>query len=164
MTARPDALRYAFAALTLVALVALAARVYGQLNDLAAARGDLADAARTAAELRSTAMAGIGPPLLDARLAAPTDLLAQRLKGLRIEVRRTTLVAAKPAGQGAVVARFAVQGGADPAALDRLALWAHANARATILETLSATAAASGKSDVTLELDAIVRQAEARRS
>ena len=62
------------------------------------------------------------------------------------------------------VARFAVEGRADPAALDRLALWAQANGRSAILESLSATAGADGNSDVAFELDAIVGRAGDRPS
>ena len=158
MTARPDALRQALAALTAVAIVGLALRLSSQMGDLGTARDDLAAANHTAATLRETVRSGIGPPLLDAAAAPPADALAERLKGLGFAVSQTRLVAATPAGRNSFVMRFTAQGRADAAAVDRLALWAQANARSTILESLAATAGADGRSDVTIELDAIVRQ------
>jgi len=164
MSARPRALGYALAALSAVVVLGLGLRIAGQLGDLKSAQGDLADATHTAAELRGQIAAGVGPPLLDARVAAPSDALAQRLKGLGVAVRQSALVAATPAGRNLVVARFVAEGEADPVALDRLALWAQANARSAILESLTATAAADGKSDVKIELDALVREAGVRPS
>jgi hypothetical protein len=159
MNARPDALRYALAALTAIVVVGLGLRLSSQLNDLGAAHSDVVEAAQTEATLGETVRSGVGPPLLDAAVAPPTDALAQRLKGLGFAVSQTRMVAATPAGRNTMVVRFAAQGRADAAAIDRLALWAQANARSTILESLAATAGADGKSDVTIELDAIVRQA-----
>lgn len=158
MNARPRALGYALAALSAVVVIGLGVRISGQLDDLSAARGDLADATATAAQLKAQAAAGIGPPLLDARIGAPGEALAQRLKALGFVVRQSTLVAATPAGRNLVVARFTAEGEADAVAIDRLALWTGANARSAILESLAATAGADGKSDVKLELDALVRQ------
>jgi hypothetical protein len=164
MTARPDALRYALVALTAIAIVGLGLRVSSQLGDLGAARDDLTEANGAAATLRETVRSGIGPPLIDAAFAPPAEALGQRLKSLGFTVSQTRLVAATPAGHNAMVMRFAAQGRADTAAIDRLALWVQANARSTILESLTATAGADGKSDVTIELDAIVRQAAAKPS
>jgi hypothetical protein len=56
-----------------------------------------------------------------------------------------------------VLTRFVVDGRGDPAAVDRLALWAEANAGSAILEQLTANAGDDGKSDLKLELDALVR-------
>ncbi len=164
MTARPRALSYAFAALALVAVVGLGARLAAQVDDLKGAREDLAGATGQVADLRAQLAAGVGPPLLDARLAAPADQLAQRLKSLGVSVSEARQTAATPAGRDLVAARFTIEGQADAAALDRLALWVKANGRSVILETLSATAAADGKSDVKLELDALVREPGAAAS
>jgi hypothetical protein len=159
MIERADLPRYALAALACAAVVGLALRLWGQVGDLGAARDDLADASGRVSALRAEAAAGLGPPLLDGVAARPADLLAQRLKALGFDVRQSALVAAAPAGRGAVLARFDAAGAADAAAIDRLALWAQANARSAVLETLTATAGDAGKSDVKLELDAIVRVA-----
>jgi hypothetical protein len=164
MTARLDALRYALAALTAIALLGLGLRLSSQLRDLGAARDDLAEASHTADMLRETVRSGVGPPLIDAALAPPAETLAQRLKSLGFTVSQTRIVAATPAGRNTMVMRFAVQGRGDAAAVDRLALWAQANARSTILESLTAAAAADAKSDVAIELDAIVRQAPGNAS
>jgi hypothetical protein len=162
MSARPDALRFALAALTAIAIVGLGLRLSSQLDDLGAARADLADAARTEAALRETVRAGVGPPLLDAAVAPPAEALGQRLKDLGFTVSQAKLVAATPAGRNAMVVRLSAEGRADAAAIDRLSLWSQANARSAILESLTATAGADGKSDVTIELDAIVRQAASK--
>ncbi|HZZ88121.1 MAG TPA: hypothetical protein VFE13_07270 [Caulobacteraceae bacterium] len=159
MSGRPDALRYALATLTAVALVGLGVRLGAQAGDLATAQGALADAQQRQAALRATIAGGLGPPLLDASRTAPTEQLTARLKSLGFEVRRSSLAAATPAGRAEILARFAVDARADAGAIDRLSLWAQANARSAILETLSATAGADGKSDVRLELDAIVKVA-----
>jgi hypothetical protein len=164
MIARPHALGYALAALGVVAVIGLGLRITGQLSDLKIVQSDLADATHNAAALRGQISAGVGPPLLDARLSAPSDELAQRLKALGFIVRQSTLTAATPAARDLVVARFVAEGEADPAAVDRLALWAQANARSTILESLTATAGADGKSEVKIELDALVREAGVRPS
>jgi len=158
MTARPHALSYAFAALALVAVVGLGVRLAAQVDDFNAARDDLAGANSQAAQLRAALAAGVGPPLLDAKLGSPADQLAQRLKSLGVSVREARQGATTPAGRNLVAARFTVEGQADAAALDRLALWVKANARSAILETLSATAAADGGSEVKLELDALVHE------
>jgi hypothetical protein len=158
MTARPRALSYALAALALVAVVGLGARLAAQVNDLSAARDDLAGANNQVADLRAQLAAGVGPPSFDAKLAAPADQLAQRLKSLGISVREARQGTATAAGRNLVAARFTVEGQADAVAIDRLALWVKANGRSAILETLSATAEADGKSDVKLELDALVRE------
>ena len=158
MTARPRALSYALAALALVAVVGLGARLASQVDDLGAARDDLAGATNQVTALRAQLAAGVGPPLLDAKLAAPSDQLAQRLKGLGIGVREVRQGAATAAGRNLVAARFTVEGQADAAAIDRLALWVTANGRSAILETLSGTATADGKSDIKLELDALVHE------
>jgi len=129
VNARPRALGYALAALSAVVVIGLGVRISGQLDDLS-----------------------------DARIGAPGEALAQRLKALGFVVRQSTLVAATPAGRNLVVARFTAEGEADAVAIDRLALWTGANARSAILESLAATAGADGKSDVKLELDALVRQ------
>jgi hypothetical protein len=157
MTARPRALSYALAALALVAVIGLGLRLAAQVDDYNAARDDLAGSNSQVAQLRADLAAGVGPPLLDARFAAPSDQLAQRLKSLGISVREARQEAASPAGRNLIAARFTIEGQADAAAIDRLALWVKANGRSVILETLSATAAADGKSDVKLELDALVR-------
>ena len=164
MSARPHALGYALAALGVVAVLGLGLRIAGQLGDLKTAQGDLADATQTAASLRGQIAAGIGPPLLDARLSPPSEALAQRLKARGFIVRQSTLTAATPAGPNLVVARFVAEGEADPAAVDRLALWAQANARSAILESLSATVGADGKSEAKVEFDTLVREAGARPS
>ena len=93
--------------------------------------------------------------------AAAGDALAQRLQALGLAVRKTDQVAATPAGRDLALVRFVVDARADPAAVDRLALWVEANARSAILEQLTANAGADGKSDVRLELDALVRQRKA---
>jgi len=158
MTRRPHALTYALAALALVAVIGLGLRLAAQLSDFNAARDDLADANSKVSELRKTLAAGVGPPLLDAKAGAPADQLAERMTRLGVTVRRAELTATTPAGRNLVAARFTIEGGADAAAIDRLALWAQANGRSAILETLSAAAAAGGKSEVKLELDALVRE------
>ncbi|HEY1752024.1 MAG TPA: hypothetical protein VGG29_12215 [Caulobacteraceae bacterium] len=150
-------LRYSLAALTAVAALGLGLRLAGQFGALDAARADLATARQSAADLRRAAATGVGPPLLDARAASPNAALAQRLAALGLTVRETRMLAATPAGKDLAVARFQADGRADPAALDRLALWAAANGRSAILEQLTATAGADGKSDVQLQLDALVR-------
>jgi hypothetical protein len=162
MSARPRALGYALAALSAVLVIGLGVRISGQLDDLNAAHNDLDGATTTAAQLKAQAEGGIGPPLLDARVEAPSEALAQRLKALGFTVRQSTLVAATPAGRNLVVARLTAEGDADPAAIDRLALWTGANARSAILESLAAVAGADGRSEVKLELDALVRQTDAK--
>jgi hypothetical protein len=164
MTARPRALSIALAALALVAVAGLGLRLATQADPLQSARGDLADATAKVAELRGVVAAGVGPPLFDARLGAPADQLGQRLRSLGVGVRQVRLVAATPAGHDGVIARFAADGEADAAAIDRLALWAQANGRSAMLRSMSATATAAGKSDVKLELDALVRRAGGRAS
>jgi hypothetical protein len=164
MSARPRALGYALAALSAVLVIGLGVRISGQLDDLSAAHGDLTEAATNAAQLRAQAEGGIGPPLLDARVEPPSAALARRLKALGFTVRQSTLVAATPAGRNLVVARLTAEGEADPAAVDRLALWTGASARSAILESLTATANADGKSEVKLELDALVRQTDGKPS
>jgi hypothetical protein len=151
------ALRYSLAALTAVAALGLGVRVAGQLGGLDAAKSDLAAAHQTAADLRRAVAAGVGPPLIDARASSPNAALAQRLAALGLSVHEARMVAATPAGKNLAVARFDAEGRADPATLDRLALWIQANGRSAILEQLSASAAPDGKSDVKLELDALVR-------
>jgi hypothetical protein len=161
MTPRPTALSLSLAALSLVAALALGVRLGLQLNTLNAVRGDLAEAQRTAADLERTAAQGVGPPLLGAGAASAGDALAQRLQGLGLTVRKTEEAASTPAGRDLVLARFVVEGRADPAALDRLALWVQANARSAILEQLTASTGDDGKSDVRFELDALVRRQKA---
>jgi hypothetical protein len=161
MTQRPSALTLSVAALSVVMALALGVRLGLQLNALGAARGDLADAQRTAAELARTAAQGVGPPLFDAGAHPAADALDQRLQGLGLVVRKTDQVAATPAGRDLSLVRFVVDARADPAAVDRVALWVEANARSAILEQLTANAGADGKSDVRLELDALVRQRRA---
>jgi hypothetical protein len=163
MSQRRDALRFGLAGLSAVAVIALGVRLAGQSGDLAAAKSELADAEQRQAALLATVAAGVGPPLLDASAVRPTEQLALRLRALGFEVQQLTLVAATPAGRGATVARFVVEGRADAAAIDRLSLWAQANSRSAILESLTATAGPDGKSDVRIELDAIVRVAPAVR-
>jgi len=164
MSAQPRALGYALAALSAVLVIGLGVRISGQLDDLNAAHGDLDQATTSAARLKAQAEDGIGPPLLDARVEAPSEALAQRLKALGFTVRQSALVAATPAGRNLVVARLTAEGEADPAAIDRLAPWTGANARSAILESLAGTANAEGKSEVKLELDALVRQADGKPS
>ena len=164
MTARPDALRYGLAVLTAVAIAGLGLRLSSHLGDLGTARDDLAEAAHTAATLRETVRSGLGPPLLDAATAPPAEMVTQRLKSLGFTVSQTRVVAATPGGRNTMVMRFASLGRADAAAIDRLALWAQANERSAILESLAATAGADGKNDVTVELDAIVRESASRSS
>jgi hypothetical protein len=161
LTPRPSALNLSIAALSVVMALALGVRLGLQLSALGAARGDLADAQRTAAELARTAAQGVGPPLFDAGARPAGDALAQRLQGLGLAVRKTDEVAATPAGRDLALVRFVVDARADPAAVDRLALWVEANARSAILEQLTAGADADGKGDVRLELDALVRQHKA---
>jgi hypothetical protein len=157
MSERPSALSLSLAVLAVVAALALAVRLGAQISALNGVNGDLADAQRTAAELDRTLAQGLGPPLLDAGAGPAEAALGQRLQGLGIDVKKSALVAATPAGRGLAVGRFVVEGAADPAALDRLSLWGGANARSAILESLTATAGEGGKSDVRIELDALVR-------
>ena len=164
MTRRPHALSYALAALALVAVIGLGLRLTAQFNDLKAARDDLADTNGKVSGLRATLATGVGPPLLDAKAGAPADQLVERMTRLGFTVRHAELTATTPAGRNLVASRFTIEGDADPAAIDRLALWAQANGRSAILETLSATDAAGGKSEVKLELDALVRAPGATRS
>lgn len=164
MTARPRALSIALAVLALVAVVGLGLRLAAQASTLQAAHSDLADASDRIAELRVAVASGIGPPLFDARLGAPADQLAQRLKSLGVDVRQVTLAAATPVGRDVAISRFAVDGAADATAIDRFALWAQANGRSAILQSLSATATTRGKSDIKLELDALVRETGRRPS
>jgi hypothetical protein len=161
LTPRPSALSLSIAALSVVMALALGVRLGLQLSALNAARGDLADAQRADADLARTAAQGVGPPLFDAGAHPAGDVLAQRLQGLGLAVRKTDQVASTPAGRDLALVRFVVEARADPAAVDRLALWAEANARSAILEQLTANAGADGKSDVRLELDALVRQRKA---
>lgn len=161
MTPRPTALSFSLAVLAAVAVLALGVRLGLQLGALGVARGDLADAQHTAADLDRAAAQGVGPPLLDARAVPAGDALGQRLQGLGLVVRKTEVVATTPAGRDLVLTRFVIDGRADPAALDRLALWVQANARSAILEQLVANAGDDGKSDVRIELDALVRGAKA---
>ena len=161
MTARPTTLALSLAALTVVASLALGARLGMQLGALNTAQADLADAQHSAADLQRTAAQGVGPPLLDAGAGPSGDALGARLQALGLAVRKTEVAATTPAGRDLALMRFVVEARADPAALDRLALWAEANARSLILEQLSANAAADGKSDVKLELDALVRAPKA---
>lgn len=156
---RPDVARCALAALTALAVIGLGLRLAAQAGDLSSAQGELGAAEQRQAALRAAVAAGLGPPLLDGARGAPTEQLAARLKSLGFEVRQSSLAAATPAGRESVLARFAVEGRADAAALDRISLWAQANSRSAILETLEATASADGKSDARIELDAIVRVA-----
>jgi hypothetical protein len=158
---RPSALRLSLAVLAAVAVLALAVRLGLQISALQSVHGDLADAQRTAAELDRTIAEGIGPPLIDAAAGPPADMLGARLRGLGLTVAKSQLVAATPAGRGASVARFVVEGRADPAALDRVSLWAEANARSAILEELTARAGDDGRSDVRIELDVLVRDQKA---
>jgi hypothetical protein len=143
--------------LAAVAVLALGVRLGLQLSALKGVGADLADAQHTAAELDRTIAQGLGPPLIDADAGPAADALGARLQALGLTVQKTELVATTPAGRGLAVGRFVVEGRADPVALDRLSLWAQANARSAILEELSATAVEGGKSDVRIELDAIVR-------
>ena len=163
MMRRPHALSYAMAALALVAVIGLGLRVAAQLSDLKAARDDLAVANSKVSDLRGQLAAGVGPPLLDAKAGAPADQLAGELKHLGVIVRHAEMTATTPAGRNLAAARFTVEGEADATAIDRLALWAQANARSMILETLSA-AAVDGESRVKLELVALVREPGAARS
>ena len=157
MTQRPTALRVSLAVLALAATLALGVRLGLQLGALNAANGDLADAQRNAADLQRTARQGVGPPLFEASSAGAADVLGQRLQALGLAVRKTDMAAATPAGRDLVLTRFVVEGRGDPAAVDRLALWAEANARSAILEQLTANAGDDGKSDLKIELDALVR-------
>jgi hypothetical protein len=164
MSGRPRALSIALAVLALVAVAGLGLRLAAQASSLQTAHGDLADATGRAAELRSAVAAGVGPPLFDARLAAPSDQLAQRLKSLGVSVRQVRLAAATPAGRDVVVARFVADGEADATAIDRVALWAEANARSAIQHSLSARATTGGKGEIKLEFDALVRETGGRPS
>ena len=161
MTTRPTTLGLSLAALTVVASLALGARLGMQVGALNTANADLADAQRSAADLERTATQGVGPPLLDAGAGPVGDALAARLQALGLAVRQTDLAATTPAGRDLALERFVVEGRADPAALDRLALWVEVNARSAILEQLTASAAPDGKSDVRIELDALVRAPKA---
>jgi hypothetical protein len=164
MTARPRALSIALAALAVVAVAGLGLRLAAQASTLQSAKGDLTDAKGRIAELRGAVASGVGPPLLDARLGAPSDQLALRLKSLGVRVRQVRLAAATPAGRNIVVARFVADGEADATAIDRFALWAEANGRSAILQSLSATAKTGGRSDIELELDALLRESGGRAS
>lgn len=157
MIARPTALRLSLAVLAIVAALALGVRLGVQVGALNAAKADLADAQRSAADLERTATQGVGPPLFEAGSAEAGDVLGQRLQALGLTVRKTEVAAATPAGRDLVLTRFVVDGRGDPAAVDRLALWAAANARSAILEQLTANAGDDGKSDLKFELDALVR-------
>ncbi|HEX3407783.1 MAG TPA: hypothetical protein VHS81_11140, partial [Caulobacteraceae bacterium] len=99
MTARPTALRLSLAVLALAATLALGARLGLQMGALNAAKGDLADAQRNAADLERTATQGVGPPLFAAASAEAGDVLGQRLQALGLTVRKTEVVAATPAGR-----------------------------------------------------------------
>jgi hypothetical protein len=164
MIGQPRALAYALAVLTLVAVLGLSVRLAAQVTDLKVARSDLADATGKVAELRREVAAGVGPPLLDSRVGSATGQLAERLKSLGVTVREAKVAATTPAGPNLVAVRFSIEGAADAAAVDRLALWAQANARSVILERLSATAAGDGRGEVAVELDALVRQRGVRPS
>lgn len=157
MTTRPTTLSLSLAALTIVASLALGARLGMQIGALNAAKADLADAQRSAADLERTAAQGVGPPLLDPGAGPVGDALGARLQAFGLAVRKIDAAATTAAGRDLVLDRFVVEARADPAALDRLALWIEANARSAILEQLTANAAADGKSDVKIELDALVR-------
>jgi hypothetical protein len=158
MIGRAVALRYSLAALVAVILLALGLRLGAQSSAFAAARSDLADVQRNADELQTAATAAaLGPPLLDARVSPPERQLQQLLAGLGVTARAARVTAVSAVGPGLVVARIATEGQADAAAIDRVALWAQANPRSVILERLSARARADGRSDVQIELDALVR-------
>jgi hypothetical protein len=157
MTARPTALRLSLAVLAIAATLALGLRLGLQATALNAANSDLADAQRSAAELERTATQGVGPPLFAASSAKAGDALGQRLQALGLMVRKTDVVAATPAGRDVMLTRFVVEARGDPVSVDRLALWVQANARSAILEQLTANAADDGKSDLKIELDALVR-------
>lgn len=161
VTTRPTTLSLSLAALTIVASLALGARLGLQIGALNAANDDLSAAQQNAADLERTATQGVGPPLIDAAAGPPGDALGARLKALGLEVRKADMAATTPAGRDLALERFVIEARADPAALDRLSLWAAANARSAILEQLTATAAADGKSDVKIELDALVRTPKA---
>jgi hypothetical protein len=154
-------LRYSLAALAAIAVVALGARLGAQIGALNAVRSDLADAQHNAEDLKAQAAVALGPPLLDAKLSGPADQLRQQLAGLGVAVQAPRIAAVSPAGRGLSIARFVAEGRADAAALDRLSLWAQANPRSVILEGLTATAGPDGRSDVRIELDALVRGAVA---
>lgn len=124
MTARPTALRISLAALAIVAALALGVRLGMQVGALSAAKTDLADAQRSAADLQRTATQGVGPPLFEAGSAEAPEVLGQRLQALGLTVRKTEVAAATPAGRDLVLTRFVVDARGDPAAVDRLALWA----------------------------------------
>jgi hypothetical protein len=162
VTARPTALRISLAALAIVAALALGVRLGLQVGALNAAKADLADAQRSAADLQRTATQGVGPPIFEASSAEAPDVLGQRMQALGLTVRKTEVAAATPAGRNLVLTRFVVDARGDPAAVDRLALWAAANARSAILEQLTANAGDDGKSDLRLELDALVRTPTAK--
>lgn len=157
MIARATAFRLSLAVLAVLAALALGVRLGVQASALGAAQSDLADAQRTAADLQRAAAQGVGPPLIEASSAQAGDALAQRLQGLGLTVSKTQVLAATPAGRDLVLTRFVVAGRGDPVAIDRLALWAQANAGSVILEQLAASAADDGKSDLRIELDALVR-------
>ena len=154
---RPTALSLSLAVLAVAATLALGARLGLQVGALNAANADLATAQQSAADLQRTATQGVGPPLFVAGSAGAADVLGQRLQALGLTVRKTDVAAATPAGRDLVLTRFVVEGRGDPAAVDRLALWVEANARSAILEQLTANAGEDGKSDLKLELDALVR-------
>jgi hypothetical protein len=154
---RRSTLRYSLAALALLVVVVLGLRLGAQMNALAVARGDLADAQHNVEDLKAQAAAAIGPPLLDARVAAPAEQLKRQLAALGVAVQEPRAAAVSPAGRGLSIARFVAEGRADAAALDRLALWAQANPRSVILEGLTAVAGPDGRSEVRIELDALVR-------
>jgi soluble lytic murein transglycosylase-like protein len=150
------------AAAVALVVAALGVRLGTQLGALGDERADLGDAQRAAADLRASAGAGFGPPLLDGRLGKPADQLSQDLARLGFAVRKMQMAASMPAGRNLSVARFVVEGRGDAAAIDRLALWVKANPQSAILDQLLATAASDvGPSDVRIELDALVRQAGA---
>jgi hypothetical protein len=156
MSGRAGILRISVAVLVAMILLALGFRLGGQASALGAARSDLAEAERTA-ETAAVAAEAVGPPLLDAKLSPPEKQLEQLLASLGVAAPAVRVTAVSAAGPSLVVARFAADGKADAAALDRLALWAQANARSVILERLTASARADGHSDVRIELDVLVR-------
>jgi hypothetical protein len=157
MTVRPTVLRVSLAVLAVAAALALGVRLGMQVNALNAAKTDLADAQRSAADLQRTATQGVGPPLFEAGSAHAGDELGQRLQALGLTVRKIDVVASTAAGRDLALTRFVIDGRGDPAAVDRLALWVQANARSAILEQLTANAGDDGKSDLKFELDALVR-------
>jgi hypothetical protein len=159
VTQSSRSLRYALAGLSLAAVVGLGVRLAAQVGALNDARDGADDAARREASLRLGEDASFGEPLLATSPGdGPAAQLAAQLRALGFTVRNAEQGQTTTVGRDRALARLVADGSGDATALDRLSLWAKANARAVILESVAATAAAGGKSDVHIEIDALMRR------